>query len=393
MNISLIKLRKCSIIFSFSISPNQEKDDNMSTLYAIWNTIQTQIFPWLEKELDPLSEKEREFVQVVSLLDLPSHMKEFRWRGFGRKKKSRINMAKAFVAKSVYKFQTTDILIEYLKKCKNIRRLCGWELACQIPSNATFSRAFTEFATHSLPQKIHEAMVIKHCGQKLAGHISRDATAIEAREKPVKAETSDAVPKPKGKRGRPRKGEVLPPKPLKRVELQATRVLEENLKDLPNYCNVGTKKNSKGYKETWIGYKLHLDCIDGDIPISAILSSASLHDSQVSIPLAQMSSKRVTNLYDLMDAAYDSPEIHSFSKSLGHIPLIDNNPRRGEKILMDPATKSRFAQRTSAERVNSNLKDNYGGRTIRVKGASKVMAHLMFGIVSITAMQVFRLLV
>jgi hypothetical protein len=392
MNILLNKLRKCSIISLFSISPNQEKDDNMSTLYVIWNTIQTQIFPWLEKELDPLSEKEREFVQVVSLLDLPSHMTEFRWRGFGRKKKSRINMAKAFVAKSVYKFQTTDILIEYLRKCKNIRRLCGWELACQIPSSATFSRAFAEFATHSLPQKIHEAMVIKHCGQKLAGHISRDATAIEAREKPVKSETSKAVPKPKGKRGRPRKGEVFPPKPPKRVELQATRGLEENLKDLPSHCNVGTKKNSKGYKETWIGYKLHLDCIDGDIPISAILSSASLHDSQVSIPLAQMSSKRVTNLYDLMDAAYDSPAIHSFSKSLGHIPLIDNNPRRGEKVLMDPATKSRFAQRTSAERVNSNLKDNYGGRTIRVKGASKVMAHLMFGIVSITAMQVFRLL-
>ena len=93
-----------------------------------------------------------------------------------------------------------------------------------------------------------------------------------------------------------------------------------------------------------------------------------------------------------MDAAYDSPQIHSFSRSLGHIPIIDNNPRRGEKIVMEPATKARFAERSSAERVNSNLKDNYGGRSVRVKGASKVMAHLMFGIISITAMQIFRLL-
>jgi len=364
----------------------------MSTLFDIWNTIQLQLFPWLEQELDPLSEKEREFVQVVSLLDLPSHMKEFRWQGFGRKKKSRTSVAKAFVAKSVYKFETTDILIEYLRSCKNIRRLCGWELSSQIPSSATFSRAFTEFATHSLPQKIHEAMVKKHCGQRLAGHISRDATAIESREKPLKAAASDAAPKPKGRRGRPRKGQILPPKPFTRVELQSTRSLEENLKDLPKHCNVGTKKNSKGYKETWIGYKLHLDCIDGDIPISAVLSSASLHDSQVAIPLSQMSCQRVTSLYDLMDAAYDSPTIHEFSKSLGHRPIIDNNPRRGEKIHMDPATKSRFKQRSSAERINSNLKDNYGGRTIRVKGASKVMAHLMFGIISITAMQLFRLL-
>ena len=388
MNILLNKLRKCSI--TFLISPNQEKDGNMSTLFDVWNIIQTQLFPSFEQDLDPLNEKEREFIQIVTLLDLPAHMQAYRWRGFGRRRKSRLAMAKAFVAKSVYKFETTDMLIAYLKGCKNIRRLCGWELPGQVPSAPTFSRAFNEFATGKLPQKIHEAMIKKHCGQKLAGHISRDSTAIESREKPVK--TPKESSKPKRKRGRPPKGEVATPKPRKRVELQAERSLQENLNDLPSVCNVGTKKNSKGYKTTWVGYKLHLDCIDGDIPVSAILSSASLHDSQAAIPLSQMSSERVTNLYDLMDAAYDSPEIHAFSKSLGHRPIIDNNPRRGQKILMDPATKSRFAERSSAERVNSNLKDNYGGRNIRVKGASKVMAHLMFGVVSITAMQLYRLL-
>jgi len=362
----------------------------MNTLLSIWNTIQTKLFPSLEKELDPLSEKEQEFIQIVTLLDLPAHMKEYNWRGFGRKKKSRPALAKAFIAKSVYNFATTEILIEYLTGCKNIRQLCGWELPSQVPSSPTFSRAFNEFASGKLPEKIHEAMVKKHCGEKLAGHISRDSTAMESREKPVK--TPEATPRPKGKRGRPRRGEAAAPKPRKRVELQAERSLEENLNDLPTVCNVGTKKNSKGYKTTWTGYKLHLDCIDGDIPVSAILTSASLHDSQAAIPLAQMSSERVTNLYDLMDAAYDSPEIHAFSEFLGHRPIIDNNPRRGEKILMDPATKSRFAERSSAERINSYLKDNYGGRNIKVKGASKVMTHLMFGIVSITAMQLYRLL-
>ena len=74
----------------------------MSTLFSIWNTIQRKLFPVLEKELGPISEKEREFIQVVSLLDLQSHMKEFRWRGFGRKRKDRASIAKAFVAKTVY---------------------------------------------------------------------------------------------------------------------------------------------------------------------------------------------------------------------------------------------------------------------------------------------------
>ncbi len=39
----------------------------------------------------------------------------------------------------------------------------------------------------------------------------------------------------------------------------AERALDQMLADLPTACDVGSKKNSKGYKETWIGYKLHLD--------------------------------------------------------------------------------------------------------------------------------------
>jgi len=64
MNIPLKKLRKCSI--TFLISPNQEKDGNVSTLFDVWNTIQKQLFPSFEQELDPLCEKEREFIQIVS---------------------------------------------------------------------------------------------------------------------------------------------------------------------------------------------------------------------------------------------------------------------------------------------------------------------------------------
>jgi len=57
-------------------------------------------------------------------------------------------------------------------------------------------------------------------------------------------------------------------------------------------------------------------------------------------PISQISQERITNLYDLMDSAYDAPQIHSFSEKLGHKLIIDHNPRRGEKIYMDPATSS-----------------------------------------------------
>ena len=67
----------------------------------------------------------------------------------------------------------------------------------------------------------------------------------------------------------------------------------------PRACDWGCKKNSQSKQECWRGYKLHLDVIDGDIPVSAILTSASLHDSQAAIPLAQMSAGRIVNLHDL----------------------------------------------------------------------------------------------
>jgi len=363
----------------------------MNTLFGIWHFIQAQLFPKFEENNGPLTEKEKKFIEILSLLNLEKHIHEYSWKGTGRKRKNRLNIARAFVAKMLYNFETTNLLIDHLNGSKNLRRLCGWADPFEIPHPSTFSRAFDEFSMGCLPQKVHEAMIENHYGDKIVGHISRDSTAIEAREKPVKKNTQEPH-QPKRKRGRPRKGEVVPPKPPKRLDLQLKRSLEENLEELPTQCDVGTKKNSKGYKVSWTGYKFHIDSIDGDIPISTILTSASLHDSQAAIVLAQISNQRVTNLYDLMDSAYDAPQIHNFCEQLGHRPIIDHNPRRGEKKHMDPATKTRYGERSGVERVNSNLKDNYGGRNIRVKGPEKVVAHLMFGIIALTAVQLFRLI-
>ena len=145
--------------------------------------------------------------------------------------------------------------------------------------------------------------------------------------------------------------------------------------------------------ESWCGYKLHVDTIDGDIPVSAIHSSASLHDSQVAIPLAQMTALRVISLYDLADAAYDAKEIREMSARLGHVAIIDHNPRRGEKRDFSPAEAVRYRERSAAERVNSHLHDEHGGRHVRVRGAVKVAAHLAFGVMVIAAEQMLKLIV
>jgi len=164
----------------------------------------------------------------------------------------------------------------------------------------------------------------------------------------------------------------------------------EILDDLPTHCDIGRKHNSKGRMEQWAGYSFHVDWADGEIPISCILTSASMHDSQAAIPLAKISAQRVTSLYDLMDAAYDDALIREHCIALNHVPIIDHNPRRKSKQHFDPAKAQRFSLRSSAERGFSRIKDGFGARYVRVRGHPKVFAHLMFGILALTVEQLFR---
>jgi hypothetical protein len=360
----------------------------MSKISHVWRHIQTTLFPFLEEELDPLSAKEQKLAAILELIRIEDFIPA-RWWNLGRPPKNRVCLAKAFVAKMVYNCSTTRELIDRLAASPNLRRLCGWDRVPSIPSESTFSRSFEEFSSLGLPARAHEALLKEYESERLVGHISRDATDIAAREKPAPKAKKETAPK--RRRGRPKKGEDRPGKEPTRLEKQLAMSLDEMLDDLPKVCDWGTKKkNGKTYH--WKGYKLHVDWADGEIPLSAVLTSASTNDSQAAIPLATMSAERVTNLYDLMDAAYDAEQIKAHSISLGHIPIIDHNPRGGEKLSMAPATKRRYDERSTAERGYSLFKEDFGGRNVRVRGHAKVMTHVMFGILALTAERLLNLL-
>jgi len=89
---------------------------------------------------------------------------------------------------------------------------------------------------------------------------------------------------------------------------------EEMLSLIGTECNTSIKQNSKGNRYKWTGGKLHLSVVDGDIPITAIYSSASVHDSSLALPLIKQSSQKVNYLYDLADAAYDTSIIRNYSE-------------------------------------------------------------------------------
>ncbi len=372
----------------------------MRKLSQIWFEVQAVLFPFIEKEMEgPLTEKLKTLVTTLELVRIEEMVRVPKyWKG--RSPKNRKQIARAFVAKAIYNMDTTRALIDRLKISPSLRRICGWQKACDVPHESSFSRAFKEFSKSGLTQIVHASVIKEHMGDKITGHISRDSTSIDAREKPMKK--IKAV-KQKKKRGRPKTGEARIKSPT-RLERQQSMEIKEMLEDLPNACDVGTKMNSKGYKKSWAGYKLHIDAADGHIPISCVLTSASVHDSQVALPLAELTKQQVSNLYDLMDSAYDSPIIKKHSRSLGHVPIIDMNPRGNKKkkqefkaeakrckfLNFKNPTDVRYNERSNVERVNGRLKDEFGGKMVRVRGHAKVMTHLMFGIIVLTADQLIR---
>lgn len=371
----------------------------LSELSDLRGRLQGDLFPYLEESLGPLGSRYQQLVTVFEMAPLGGFITQ--WRGgSGRPPVDRVPVARAFIAKTVFNIPTTTALIERLDNDSTLRRLCGWHRRRAVPGAHTFSRAFAEFAASALPARIHEALIRATHKGELVEHIARDATAIEAREKPVKVKAIKRCRKQK----KPQKGEPGW-ETVRRLERQRSMTLAEMLADLPTHCAVGAKPNAKGHKSFWVGYKLHLDVADGCIPVTALLTSASLNDSQAAIPLATMTARRVTNLYDLMDASYDAPEIAAACRGLGRVPIIPQQPRRDaeKKAQMTAEAKARSAinfetpeqvryrNRTTAERVNARLKDEFGGRFVRVRGHAKVMCHLMFGVLALTVDQLMRL--
>jgi hypothetical protein len=133
----------------------------------------------------------------------------------------------------VFNFPTTRWLIDMLSADKSLCQLSGWQRAGEMPSKATFTRAFAAFAASALPSRLHQALIQETQADSLVGHISRDSMAIEAREKPATSDQPAPAEQPKRKRGRPRKGEARPPAPQRRIERQLGMTSTDMLKDLP----------------------------------------------------------------------------------------------------------------------------------------------------------------
>lgn len=376
----------------------------------MWNKIlnlESTLFPALKEEfrLEELSHKEQ---KLIKILDFAQIEKNVTIVSITNTPKDREECARAFIAKSVYNIQTTRDLIDRLHSDKILRVLCGWRYKNDIPSESKFSRVFKELSELKIAQKTHQKFIEEYLSDTIFIYNASDSTKIPLREKAVKVEKEKKSIK---KRGRTKKGETKEPKlPTILQQQEQMTSTQEMLALISTKCGVGIKQNSKGNREIWIGGKLHVSVVDGDIPITAFYSGANIHDSSAALPLMNETSKRVSYLHDLQDGAYDSEIIRNFSKKLGHKPIIDINPKNSSILrdtielikdekqkfeffnLQQPSDVHHYNQRSMVERVNKYLKDDFGCNTIYYQGATKVASVLAFGILSICIHQSLKLL-
>ena len=164
---------------------------------------------------------------------------------------------------------TPTALIGELAARPVLRRLCGFEDPGDVLSEGNFSKVFGTFADDDTAQYVFARFITHTFEGALIHHLLIDSAAEHAREKAAVKDPSS-------------------PTQETRLAVQPSGSADENFRDLPAQCDVGVKRNSKGFKESWRGYKLHVAASDGDIPVAMWLTSASLHDSQAAIPVLRL---------------------------------------------------------------------------------------------------------
>lgn len=166
-------------------------------LAPYWQELHEKLLPLVQQAVQTeLTDRLQRLAQILEIVRVEEHIEQTDTGGRGRPSIDRRPLARAFLAKAALNLSDTRALMEQLKQSPCFRRLCGMT---SVPSEATFSRAFSAFARLNLGDIAHKAIVEKFVGKCLVLHTSHDSTAIEAREKarvkvkPVMEKKSEVV--------------------------------------------------------------------------------------------------------------------------------------------------------------------------------------------------------
>ena len=104
----------------------------ISTLSKMWlkvTNLENSLFPELQASLGVFSSKEEKLVKILDFAEIEQFMHDTHTTNIA---KDREQMARAFIAKSVYNIQTTRELMDRLRIDRTLRVLCGWRYANEI---------------------------------------------------------------------------------------------------------------------------------------------------------------------------------------------------------------------------------------------------------------------
>ena len=346
----------------------------------LWSAVAQRMFPFMMEELGELDDIARLFVMLCESVVKPEDFDYAKWNGIGRPKTSRTAVFKAFLFKALYDIPTTKELVRRLRHDVLARRLCGWNSVGDVPSEGQFSVVNKEFAERGFAEKWFGDYVRTYVEGDSCATVSYDSAPISVR---AKAENARRMLE-----------EIDPdqPEPPNRLEWQIGKDADTALAELPQNCDWGVKRDSHGKPKHWKGGKIHAAVTRDGIPVAVAYTSASLHDSQVMIPLVKKATERMEHGFDLADAAYDAETIREASAEEGNVAVIDANSRRGEQRHMTDTEREVYRDRGSDERFFSHLLDAHGGRHVRVRAPKKVLQHLLYGVLVIAVEQTMRVL-
>ena len=118
-------------------------------IHHYWCRFQAELFPEIQNAIGPLPENHQRFVYALEMVHPENFIRKSAKKN-DRPLFSRINIARAFLAKPLWNIPTTRVLVERLMINRQLRNLCGWVLIHEIPSESTFSRVFAEFSKNKI---------------------------------------------------------------------------------------------------------------------------------------------------------------------------------------------------------------------------------------------------
>jgi len=277
---------------------------------------------WIVKQL-PLSQL------VAQAYGLPAGQPPVKRRG--RKPHNRLAMTVALLYMQTEHIPYLADLAKRLHDDDDFAQRCGFATHEKRPQRWDLSRHFWRLAGWDFAAHLQWALVQAAMG---LGLVSGAGVAIDSTEI-TGHEAASSEPKPTAGMSPSQRRRWEEKQAQQRLQEAHSLSFHEQVAKLPTAADWGRKRDSKGHMHDWFGYKLHLAVDTGpyEIPLLAVLTSASCHDLRAAYPLVRGLRERWPQLQPrhwVYDSAYDAKDLYGYHAAYGQQMIAELNWRTAQ---------------------------------------------------------------